>query len=374
MAKFLTPFPLLAVLALLAALVIIPAQSAHAARPTLVVGSPTSNSPVAGTYPIRARLDVGRKSRVRNARFYLQGKLIATDRRAPFSTRERTTFDTNVLPTGPNQLRFKVRYTIRRSNGKIVKSSRTKTVSVVMFRPPSTPAALAAAHWRLGLNDDFTSPAVSSSLWSTQRDDWIKNGVPYSNLEGAGYLPSNVKVADGTLQLSTSNRSASGFNQSTGSVNTHKRFAFKYGYIESRMLIPACAGCWPAFWLLPSGDYWPPEIDIIEYFDTSKQVVPYSAVHWRTNEPDKEDYFSERLRITDQDNYIGSWHTYGMLWTADSVLFYIDGVAGPQFSVKAQIPHEPMYPIIQLAIGAGHRPTVGSTMSVDYVRAWLPTS
>jgi hypothetical protein len=30
-----------------------------------------------------------------------------------------------------------------------------------------------------------------------------------------------------------------------------------------------------------------------------------------------------------------------------------------------------MYPIIQLAIGRGFRPALGSTMQVDYLRAWM---
>jgi hypothetical protein len=360
-------------LPLTAALAFVPIESASAASPRLVIVSPTKSTAVAGQYPIRARLAVGKKSRVRSARFYLEGKLIATDRKAPFTTTKGTTFDTNVLPTGANKLDLKVRYKIRRANGKIVSAARSRGVRVVMFRPPSATLGLSPADWKVGLDDDFTSPAASSAMWKTQRDDWIKHGIPYSNLEGAGYLTSNVRIANGTLNISTSNRSAGGQNQSTGSVNTNKNFSFKYGYMESRMLIPACTGCWPAFWMLPSGDYWPPEIDIIEYFDTAKQVIPYSAVHWRMNEPDKEDYFSERLMPFGPGNFIGTWHTYGVLWTRDTVQFYLDGVPGPQFSVRSQIPHEHMYPIIQLAIGAGHRPALGSTMQVDYVRAWLRT-
>lgn len=363
----------LALLPLTAALAFVPVQSAQAASPKLVIGSPTSSTAVAGNYPIRARLAVGKKSRVRSARFYLEDKLIATDRKAPFTTSKGATFNTNVLPTGANKLDFKVRYKIRRSNGKIVRASKSRGVTVVMFRPPSEALGLSAADWTVGLNDDFSSPATSNALWRTQRVDWIKHGIPYSNLEGAGYLPSNVKIANGTLNISTSNRSAAGFNQSTGSVNTNKNFSFKYGYMESRMLIPACSGCWPAFWMLPSGDYWPPEIDIIEYFDTAKQVIPYSAVHWRVPGPKKEEYFSERLMPFGAGNYIGTWHTYGVLWTKDTVQFYLDGAPGPQFSVRKQIPHEHMYPIIQLAVGAGHRPALGSTMQVDYVRAWTRT-
>lgn len=122
--------------------------------------------------------------------------------------------------------------------------------------------------------------------------------------------------------------------------------------------------------MLPRADHWPPEIDIIEYFDTAKQVIPYSAVHWRANNVQRERYFSQRLMLSDQDNYIGTWHTYGALWTAQTVQFYIDGFDGPQFLRPSRIPHKAMYPIIQLAVGRGHRPKVASTMLVDHVSVW----
>lgn len=325
---------------------------------------------MAGKQRVRVRFSVRKSLRVKRVRFYAQGKLIATDRRAPFAVNKRAVINTNALPAGPARLKFKVRCTLRRHGGKVVTRTLRRTVAVDVFRPPSDISPLAAGLWKQVFNDDFTTPAASLASWATQREDWLTKGTPYSNLEGAGYLPSNVKIANGTLDIATSNTPASGFNQSTGSINTHHRFAFKYGYIESRILVPTCDGCWPAFWLLPSADRWPPEIDIIEYFDTAKQKIPYSAVHWPANNAQREEYFSQRLMLADTDNYVGTWHTYGMFWTGETVQFYLDGVPGPQFSKPSRIPQEAMYPIIQLAVGAGHRPAAGSTMQVDYVRAW----
>ncbi|MBJ7353634.1 MAG: family 16 glycosylhydrolase [Thermoleophilaceae bacterium] len=346
-----------------------PAQSALAAA-KLKIGAPVSGITVAGKQKIEARLTGVKNSSVTSARFYFNGQLISTDHSAPFTVARDSFIDTNTLPAGSNRLKFKVAFSVRRSGGRIVEKTRRLTVRVHVFRPPTAAQPLPAASWAQIFNDDFASPVASQATWKTQRDDWIKRGVPYSNLEGAGYLPSNVRVANGLMNISTSHRASPGFVQSTGSVNTNKNFSFKYGYIEARLLIPACSGCWPAFWMLPSADHWPPEIDIIEYFDTSKQVIPYSAVHWPVPGPKKEEYFSQRLRITDFDNYLGTWHTYGVLWTKRTVQFYIDGFPGPQFSKQSKIPHLAMYPIIQLAVGAGHRPPAGSTMQVDYVRAW----
>jgi beta-glucanase (GH16 family) len=347
-------------------------QTASAAAPRVVVPAPVAGSIVAGKFPIRAQLTVKRHTRVRVARFYVQGSWIATDRRAPFTLNAGALFDTAALPSGANQLHFKVKYTVRRPGGRFVKKIATRVVSVDVFHPPTAAQPL-PANWKIGFDDDFSNPATSAANWKTIRDDWIKDGRPYSNLEGAGYSPSNVSVANGSMNLRTSDRGAAGLAQSTGSVNTNTKFAFQYGYLESRIFVPSCSGCWPAFWLLPSSNVWPPEIDIFEFFNTEKDTSAHSSLHWPANTATKEDFRTSLLRINDGDNYVGSWHTYAMLWTANQIQFYIDGLPGPQFSDPSQIPHQPMYPILQLAVQSGHIPAVGSTMQVDYVRAWLPT-
>lgn len=345
------------------------AQPSAAASNQLVIASPGSGASSATTREVRAELKVGRGTRVVSARFYYRDALVSTVTQRPFSVPAGTEIDLSSLPSGPAKLKFRVEYTVQK-NGRTTDRSASKTVRVVIFRPPLPGAPLAKKHWKTIFNDGFGNPAKSESNWLTQRNDWIKRGIPYSNLEGAGYHPSNANFAKGTLFLSTAHTPAGGFKQSTASVNTHDKFSFKYGYLESRMLIPECDGCWPAFWMLPRADHWPPEIDIIEYFNTAKQVIPYSAVHYPSPEERKLDYFSEQLMISDHDNYIGTWHTYGVLWTRKSVQFYIDGFPGPQYNEESKIPHLAMYPIIQLAVGRGFKPPSGSTMQVDYVRAW----
>jgi beta-glucanase (GH16 family) len=356
--------PLTLVLAALAA------QPSAAAGKKFVIDSPGAGASSATTREVRAGLNVGKGTHVTSARFYYDGVLISTATQSPFTVAAGTKIDLSALPSGPKRLKFRVDYTVQGKSGKTSEHSIAKSVRVVIFRPPAPSDPLRKSDWKTIFNDGFGSPEKSERTWLTQRNDWIKKGIPYSNLEGAGYLPENANFSKGTLLLSTSARPGGGFKQSTASVNTHDSFSFKYGYLEGRMLIPACNGCWPAFWLLPRADHWPPEIDIIEYFNTAQQVIPYSAVHYPSPEERKLDYFSQRLQRTDFDNYIGTWHTYGVLWTKTSVQFYIDGYPGPQYNEESKIPHLAMYPIIQMAIGRGFKPLVGSTMQVDYVRAW----
>ncbi len=227
------------------------------------------------------------------------------------------------------------------------------------------------ARWNLRHASEFKSARSTFKTWLTMRDDWIKGDVPYSNLEGAPYRTRNASVAGGNLQLRVSHNPLSRVHLTTASVNARGRVSFKYGYLEARILVPSCAGCWPAFWLLPHAKHWPPEIDVFEYFNTAAMPYPYSAVHWPAKNPKKKEHYSSKvLSPRHAGDYTGGWHTYGMLWDSKRVRIYMDGRPGATFTKRGTIPQKAMYPIIQLAVGRGHMPADGSTMLVDYLRLW----
>ncbi|MGH2958952.1 MAG: glycoside hydrolase family 16 protein, partial [Solirubrobacterales bacterium] len=209
--------------------------------------------------------------------------------------------------------------------------------------------------------------ALHRTKFNDQRDDWLKGGVAYNNLEDNYYMPANTTVSGGNLvQTLRRERTIDGHNFTTGSVNTNKRFSFKYGYVEARIRVPACDGCWPAFWMLPSRVAWPPEIDIFEFFDSDTDKHAYLSTHWgsQTDHRSQSAWSSDRL-LTDD------WHTYGMLWTSTGVQSFIDGVAGPRFTGDA-VPQEAMYLILQQTVGKGYNTPNAVSLLTDYVRVYQP--
>jgi Glycosyl hydrolases family 16 len=55
-------------------------------------------------------------------------------------------------------------------------------------------------------------------------------------------------------------------------------------YVEFEVKLARVAGSWPALWLLPANDAWPPEIDVLEVFINSPghaANVVTSSIHWR---------------------------------------------------------------------------------------------
>jgi len=68
------------------------------------------------------------------------------------------------------------------------------------------------------------------------------------------------------------------------------------------------------------------------------------------------------------------FHSYGVLWGPKAIIFFIDRVATARFATPPDM-HQPMYPLLNLAVGGWARPPdtrtpAKMTMAVEYVRWW----
>ncbi|MBJ7457945.1 MAG: family 16 glycosylhydrolase [Thermoleophilaceae bacterium] len=362
-----------------------PGASAGVAEEGVTVSSPRSGATISDVVVIKAQVGSALARRTRVVQVWLGKKRVAVDGRAPYHFK----VDTTKLEDG--DYRFRVKAVLRKSRKGgasrsysysqlikvIVANGRTKSGSKAPSKPeppapvPTQPSPLipeilsGADGWTQIFGDEFSGTQLDRTKFNDQRDDWIKGGTAYSNLEDDFYMPANTTVSSGNLvQTIRKQRALDGSNYTTGMVNTNKRFSFKYGYVEARMRVPACDGCWPAFWMLPSQVGWPPEIDIFEFFDSDTDKHAYLSTHWGTQADHRYQsaWSSDRL-LTDE------WHTYGMLWNEIGVQSFIDGVAGPTFTGDA-VPHEAMYLIIQQALGKGHNTPDGVSLLTDYVRVY----
>ncbi|WP_338550891.1 family 16 glycosylhydrolase [Roseovarius phycicola] len=73
----------------------------------------------------------------------------------------------------------------------------------------------------------------------------------------------------------------------TGSLSTFSSWSQTYGYFEMRAKLPEGKGHWSAFWLVPSVNGWPPEIDIFEVLGRENgskgRGSPDNRVHLRVH-------------------------------------------------------------------------------------------
>ena len=236
-----------------------------------------------------------------------------------------------------------------------------------------------SATWRLAFRDEFSGTRLSTRHWATCYW-WATTGCTnQGNHELEWYQPANVQVGAGALQLTARRERAIGdgksFPYTSGLVATigpsDDRFSFRYGFVETRVRVPAGTGFWPAFWMLPTSRDAKPEVDVFEILGDQPRTTSMH-VHWRG--PGNSDLV-DGAEWTGPD-FTAGWHTFGLDWEPDGLTWYVDGVERWRVSDPARIPREPMYLIANLAVGGDNtRPPTTATrfpsrFLLDYVRVW----
>lgn len=265
-------------------------------------------------------------------------------------------------------------------------------MAFLALRKPFVFSAQAAGRTVLFL-DDFNGGALDASKWykSTPDDGDSLSG----NSEKQCYTAAQTTVANGQLKLTAISQSTDGtivlfpggvptptahtFAYASGMIQcshapdptqalkgTAGKFQFTYGYIETRVNIPAGKGFWPAFWLFTASGAWPPEIDIFEILG-DLPTRAYMTVHW-----DAGGHQSDTTTYDGPDFSVGP-HVFGLEWQSNAMTWYIDGVARKSFTDSAHIPSVPMNIEMNLAVG-GTFPgdpdgstVFPSVMTADYI-------
>lgn len=229
-----------------------------------------------------------------------------------------------------------------------------------------------AGPWTLRFADDFNGTGVDGSKWgyqSSAESDWSTSPAGTGN-PGNQQLEfdqsANCSVANGALVVTAKQQavtSSSGHAYAWTSCMLTSSYAFQYGYMEERALMPAVKGFWPAFWTWAApgqnigGNG---ETDVYEVY-TDNQFRVYQTQH-NTGGGGGSFTFPAGPGVA-------AWHTYGVDVEPSGTTWYVDGAATNHASatsggltniliddfVYSQIP-----------------PAAASTgvLLVDYVRAW----
>ena len=163
----------------------------------------------------------------------------------------------------------------------------------------------------------------------------------------------------------------------SGAINTYP-YAQRYGYVELDGQIPAGAGLWPAFWMVPEnmnagGDT---EIDVMEVVAGQTKIL-YSTLH--TTDPTSPSYPSLTHAYTSPVDLSAGYHRFGVDWEPVWTTFYLDGISIYSARTPADM-KQPMYIIADLAVGTatawGGAPNGATkfpaTFNIDDIRVWAP--
>ena len=259
---------------------------------------------------------------------------------------------------------------------------------------PLVPAVLPGDGWTLDpeFSDEFNGETIDTTKWWDFNPAW-PGRIP------AMFARDNVTVQNGRLILTarvpredelTVENVARGFDQFTTAIVKSKRRSF-YGYYEARCR-SMDAGVCNAFWLYdplePAKKYiegeYSEEIDIFEIFgkpSTPSVVRTYYATVHRYQTPyvesvvNKKKYKLENhaFRQRVDFDFQADFHTYGMLWTPETITWYLDGKE--MFTRKNDFFHRPLHIMIDCEImrdwiGDPDPADLPASFETEYIHVW----
>lgn len=261
-------------------------------------------------------------------------------------------------------------------------------------------------NWTTAWCDEFNGAAnsqISSSNWTydTGAGGWGNNELetycaPTSNTSPCNSNTPNAFI-DGAGHLAIKVYSV-GNTWTSARLKTQGLQTFHAGRIEANLEIPSHAGLWSAFWMLGSQARvsWPTvgESDIMENWPTTSNISGpgsngnRSTIHTKvTGGPGLGGGFT----FPSGQQINTAFHTYGEIWSANMIQFYVDDPTSPFFVATASdLPSgdvwpfsssaDPFFIIMNIAVGGTlGAPTDSQTgsqapMLVDYVRQYTPSA
>jgi beta-glucanase (GH16 family) len=237
--------------------------------------------------------------------------------------------------------------------------------------PKNSAPELELARWKLVFASEFDSPDDLEKWHKQDQSEEIYNN------ELQAYVTDAYQVKDGCLYIEAQKRNGTCRGKlkhyTSGRMNTRNKFDIKYGRFEIRLKVPAGKGFWPAFWLLPSSDKWPPEIDFLEILGHQPERV-YFTNHWGVNENGNHPSYGTHYDA--KPDFSQEFHVVTSIWNEKEIRYYLDG---KQVASSNQgIPQEKMYLLVNLAVGGDwpgspdDKTVFPNNMIVDYVRVYEP--
>ncbi|MGO4705707.1 family 16 glycosylhydrolase [Microvirga sp. 2MCAF38] len=259
-------------------------------------------------------------------------------------------------------------------------------------RSLAVPARLQESHavppvgWKLAFADDFRSLRLwdgSSGVWEPHYPWGGRTNPPNKELQyyvdpRAGREAGDFNSLNpfsiegpGLIIRARPSQGKVDFPYVSGLLTTARSFSMQYGYAEIRAMVPRGKGLWPAFWLAPDDQTWPPELDVMEVLGDRTRTM-FVSMHTRSF----GEYVQAQARVSTPD-LSADYHTYAVKWTPEEIVWYFDGRA-VGYTVTPSDMHRPMYLIVNLAVG-GHWPGTPDSATrfpaefrIDHIRVFTP--
>jgi beta-glucanase (GH16 family) len=255
--------------------------------------------------------------------------------------------------------------------------------------PPEPPRAIRDKGYRIVKNWDFGATIRNlDELKGEFHTRFVYEGGKLDRLPANGEWQryrdnDNYRIKDGALELVAHLRDG----LKDGGIESgmlRSRWTGKYGYYECRMKVPPGRGMWPAFWLNPEDQKWPPEIDVVEIVNNGRDNTTNSFhnVHPGHNRqaPATVTRLDKWGSYRPGVDYKDGFHTFAVEWTPEVVRHFVDDVMVAER--RMEWVHDdgsdagPAHVLVNLAVGGKwpEAPTspadFPAVLQVDYIRVW----
>jgi len=222
-----------------------------------------------------------------------------------------------------------------------------------------SPNTIDLTGFELVFNENFDSGEINPEKWSTALrwgPDVIVNNeeqyyVDILNDPDFGYNP--FRMGSNSLAIGANTTPAELIENAndqlfvSGVLTTADKFEFTHGIVEMRAQIPAGAGLFPQFWMLPDEfTGLRPQTFIME----ARGDDPSTVFHTYKYQDADDNLQTPGTDQTQGDDFSAAFHTYALEWSPGELVFYIDGVEFHRIQSE-NIASQDMYLIINLAVG-----------------------
>lgn len=196
---------------------------------------------------------------------------------------------------------------------------------------PTTPRgqALDLSGYSLVFEDEFEGTELNTDVWEYRGSGPRRGGF---NAE------SQVKIENGNMIMTGDYQTDGTYGEGwyTGMVKLKERYC--KGYFEIRCIVSSGDGFWSAFWIQADSPYTASvskggvggaEIDIFESMSYGDKIGSDSitqTIHCAGVDGVQEGFQSNNLGTFYGNNIYEEYNTYGLEWTDDEYIFYVNGV------------------------------------------------
>jgi len=241
--------------------------------------------------------------------------------------------------------------------------------------------------WKLVWEDNFDSEGhPDPSNWDYDVADGCPHVCGWGNNELQYYTKSdlsNARVENGHLIIEAHKADKGTKEYTSARLVTRGKQAWRNGKIEIRAKLPTGLGTWPALWMMSEDNSyggWPRsgEIDIMEHVGYNPDTI-FGTVHTEAFNHGIGTQVGAGVYESDSES---EFHNYSIIWTDESISWFIDGNQYHEFHNKNKSYKEwpfdkPFHLIMNIAVGGnwGGKHGVDSTifpqkMAVDFVKVY----